>query len=70
VLEFRGVDRVAQIFTSFEEADRADDEFYANLAPRERLEILLELIERYRSGLGEAAGRFERVHRITELSQR
>ena len=64
------MERVAQSFRSFEDADRADDQFYANLTPEERLDILLELVERHRSALGEAASRFERVHRITELSQR
>jgi hypothetical protein len=32
--------------------------------------MLLELIERHRSALGEAANRFERVHCVVELSQR
>lgn len=62
--------RVVQMFSSFEDADAADDQFYADLMPEERLDILLELIERHRSTLGEAASRFERVHRIIELPQR
>lgn len=64
------VDRVVQVFRSFEDADRADDQFYAELTPQERLDMLLELVERHRSALGEAAGRFERVHCVTELSRR
>jgi hypothetical protein len=62
------MNRVAQVFSSFDAADQADDEYYASLTPEERLEILLELIERYRSSLGEAAERFERVYRVVELS--
>jgi len=62
------MDRVVQIFRSFEDADEADDQFYANLTPEERLDILLELIERHRSALGETASRFERVHNFAELS--
>jgi hypothetical protein len=62
------VDRVAKVLKGFEQADEADDEFYAHITPQERLDILLELIERYRSDLGEAASRLERVHRVTELS--
>lgn len=58
------------MFGSFEAADLADDQFYAELAPEDRLEMLLELIERHRSALGEAANRFERVHCVVELSQR
>ncbi len=63
------MDRAIQIFRTFDEADRADDRFYAGLTPDERRDILLELIERYRSGLGESAQRFARVHRIVELSE-
>lgn len=63
------MDRVVQIFHSFEDADQADDQFYAELAPEDRLAMLLELIERQRSALGESAGRFERVHHVVELSQ-
>lgn len=62
------VDRVVQIFRSFEDADEADDQFYAELTPEARLDMLLELVQRHRSALGEAASRLERVHRIAELS--
>lgn len=61
---------VGQLFGSFEDAEVAEDRFYAGLKPEERLDILLELVERHRSGLGETASRFERVHRIVELSWR
>lgn len=60
---------MARVFRSFEEADRADDQFYADLTPEARMEILLELVEQYRSDLGQAASRLERVHRIVELSK-
>jgi hypothetical protein len=63
------VERVARKFRSFEEADQADDQFYADLTPEERLDVLLELVERYRGTLGETADRFERVHRIVELER-
>jgi hypothetical protein len=59
----------ARVFRSFDEADRADEEYYARLTPEERLDILLEIIEQYRSSLGEAAERFERVHRVVELAR-
>jgi hypothetical protein len=64
------MDRVARLFESFDEAECADDDFYAHLAPEERLNLLLELVERYRGTLGETASGFARVHRIAELSQR
>ena len=60
---------VAQVFRSFVDADRADEEYYAGLAPQERVDILLELIERYRSSLGQPAERFERVCRVAELAE-
>jgi len=63
------VEKVAKVFHSFEDADRADEEYYANLTPQERLDILLDLIEQHRRSLGEADQRLERVYRITELSQ-
>ena len=37
-------------FESLAEADSAEAEYYASLTPEERLNILLELIEMYRSG--------------------
>ena len=70
MLESRVVERVARVFRSFEAAEQADDEFYAHLKPEARLELLLELIERHRRSLGEAASRFERVHSVVELSRR
>jgi hypothetical protein len=62
------VDRVVQVFRSFDDADQADDQFYASLTPEERLDVLLELVERHRRALGEAGNRFERVFRIVEPS--
>jgi hypothetical protein len=70
LLKFLFVERVGQMFGSFEDAETADDQFYADLTPEERLDILLELVDQHRSALGEAASRLERVHRIIELSQR
>jgi WSTF/HB1/Itc1p/MBD9 motif protein len=63
------MERIAQVFPSFDAADQADDQFYADLTPQERIELLLELVERYRSTLGASAERLERVHRVVELSQ-
>ena len=57
------------MFRTFEDADRADDAYYAALKPQERLEILLDLVAAYRESTGEASARFERVCRVTELSR-
>lgn len=61
--------RELRVFTSFAEADQADDEQYASLSPAERLNILLDLIAAHREATGEASTRFERVYRVTELSR-
>ena len=58
-----------QLFDSFADADCADDDFYAGLTSAERIDILLGIIEHYRSSLGEAAERFERVCRVAELTR-
>jgi hypothetical protein len=62
------MERVVRVFSSFDEAEQADVEFYASLTPRERLDVLLELIERHRSALGPSAQRFERVVRVVDLA--
>lgn len=56
-----------QVFHSFDEADQADEEFYAGLTPQERVDILLELVAAHKESQCEAAERFERVYRVTEL---
>lgn len=55
--------RVGRKFTSFAEAEEADREFYRNLTPDERLQILFELIRR---GQGDPEPRLERVCRIAK----
>jgi hypothetical protein len=61
--------RELKVFTSFEAADRADDEYYASLSPDERLDVLLTLIAAHREATGVASARLERVYRVTELSR-
>ena len=56
-------------FETLSEADSAEAEYYASLTPEERLNILLELIEMYRSNQGEDSERLERVYRVDELSR-
>jgi hypothetical protein len=59
----------AKIFNNFEDADRADDEYYMSLSPEKRVDILLELVTRHHKLEYETPQRFARVYRITELSQ-
>jgi len=63
------MEKVLKVFSSFEEADGADDEYYASLSPHERVDLLLDMIAAYRESLGEAGQRFERVYRVVELSE-
>jgi hypothetical protein len=63
------MEKVLKVFSSFEEAERADDEYYASLAPQQRVDLLLDLIATYRESLGEAGQKFERVYRVVELSK-
>ncbi|HZM03151.1 MAG TPA: hypothetical protein VFC44_09015 [Candidatus Saccharimonadales bacterium] len=61
------MEKVIRTFKSFEEADKADAEFYRALTPEQRLDILGELIARvypdaHKQGI-------ERVCRIIKLQE-
>jgi len=64
------MDSMIRRYDSLAEADAAEAEYYASLAPQERLEILFELIEMYRTTHGEDSERLERVYRVDELERR
>lgn len=64
VADMSKMEKVVQKFTSFEEADRADEEYYASLTPEERIDIMLELMRRAQGG---TFRRLERVCRILPL---
>ena len=63
------MERVIRRFKTFEDAERADEEYYASLTPAERVDILLGLIEQYEHSRGTASQRFERVYRVTQLTR-
>ena len=63
------MEKVVKLFSSFEEADQADSEYYASLTPQQRVDLLLDLIAAHRESLGETASRFARVYRVVELSE-
>lgn len=63
------MDKIVSVFNSFEDADRADDEYYASLSPQQRVDLLLDLIAAYRESLGETGQRLERVYRVVQLSE-
>lgn len=51
-------------FRSFEEAEKADRDFYDKLTPQARLEILLELLNHG------PEQRLERTYRVTKFARR
>jgi len=54
------MEKVVHVFKSIREAEEFDRDYYQSLTPKQRVDILLELVR----DSGEAAGRFERVCRI------
>lgn len=61
------MEKVARIFRSFAEADKADFEYYQSLTPEQRLDILGELITLAQTN--ETEQRLERVCRIIKLQE-
>ena len=62
-------ERELRTYQSLSEAAQADREYYASLTPKQRLDLLLEIIANHRTQFGEAAERLERVYRVTQLSR-
>ena len=61
------MEKVVRIFKSFAEADAADVEEDLRISPEQRIQILLELRERY---FGDATQQgFTRVYRIVQLGE-
>lgn len=60
---------LGQKFESLEAADRAEDVFYKNLSPNERVELPLQLVAQYREVQNGSAERFERVFRVVPLEE-
>ena len=63
------MDRSVKRFSSFDEEEKATRDYYLSLTPQERLDILFELTEESRDPTDEASQRFQRVYRVTKLSQ-
>ena len=62
------MERVVRKFDSHAEAAKADRAYARSLTPEQRLDILFELVARYREEHG-CSERLERVYRIVELSR-
>ena len=63
------MDSTIRRFNSFAEADEAEADYYAHLTPAQRLEILFDLVEKYRDANGETSDRLERIYRVVELER-
>jgi hypothetical protein len=59
------MEKIVQKFSSFEEADNADDEYYRALSGNEKLQMLLELIMPENPDAA-AIERSARVHPLTQ----
>jgi predicted Fe-S protein YdhL (DUF1289 family) len=60
------MERVIRTFNSFEEAKKAEIEYWKSLEPRKKLEILEEIRLRYMELTGEGKQGFQRVYRIVK----
>ena len=56
--------KTAAKFRSFEEAEKADRDFYKKLTPQERLDMLLELLNHA------PEQRLERIYRVIKFPRR
>ena len=61
------MENVARKFSSFAESDQADREYYRSLTPKQRLDILFELVARAQTD--ETGQEFARVYRIVKLHE-
>jgi hypothetical protein len=65
--ESDSLDKTAiRVFSSFEDADAADKQFYNSLSPAERLEILMMLRKQRSPYSDELTEGFERVGRVVD----
>lgn len=56
-------------FSSFSEADASEDKYYLNLSAKQRVDILLDLVQQHGGQFGGTSERFERVFRVTSLRE-
>src|ERR1039457_7186874 len=64
------MERTVQRFPDFQSADRATLQYYRSLTPAQRIEILLELIERAQESDDATRQGLARVYRILKLPRR
>ena len=62
------MEHVIEVFDSFEEAEKADDLYYASLSPQERLNLVLELVSEHGEAMG-VGKEIEKVFRVVDLHE-
>ena len=60
---------IVRKFASFAEADQADREYYQSLSPNERVQLVVQLMERSKIFYDDPPQGLERVCRIIKLSE-
>jgi len=61
------VEKIVQVFHSFEEAGKAEREYYARLTPQERIEIITKLRQQHDPDADQHG--FARVYRVAKLER-
>ena len=60
------MEKIVRKFASFEEAERADLEFYRSLTPQQSLDILLELVAQANGGVDVPIERVVQIKRLED----
>lgn len=63
------MEKTFRVFHSFEEADKADKEYYRSLTPAQRIEKLLVLRDQFRPYSDELTEGFKRVYRVIRTNK-
>lgn len=58
-----------RIFKDHDEADRADDEFYASLSGNQRVDLMIKMNRVFAEAYGAPEQRLHRVYRIVESTR-
>ena len=61
------MERVLRVFQSQEEADRAERAYFRSLTPQQRLDILLEIVDRHRRSRPPDEQEFKKAYRVVEF---
>jgi hypothetical protein len=63
------MEKVGQKFDSLSAADDAEDLYYKNMSPNDRVNLLLQLVALHQDAFHGSTKGFERVFRVTALEE-